>query len=694
LSQVNNPPPAPPDIRGGVISPSDVGGIKGGKGEYKRNKLQYKLAIALFTLSLTLYSLTLAPSVVTLFDDSLEFQLVTYQLGIAHPTGYPLYTLLGKLFTFMPIGNIAFRVNFMSAFFAALTVAWLYLLIMEYIPSPLPLSHENPPSPLPLSQWERGNDTNHPSPIGRGAGVRASAALAAAALFAVSPIFWQQATIAEVYSLNSWFVVVILWLAISPYKVKNLIRAKLLSVAALLGLALTHHRTAILLVPPLALYFLILPSTRQALKNPRLWLELVGMGSLPLLLYLYLPLRGHVGSLDGSYQNTWAGFWQQVTASGYGSAFLLNNPFNQNRPMSFYPELLYQQFGMLTWLGFLGAAYLLWQRRYANVLLTGLTLLTYTMFNLLYHVADIEVFFIPVFLIWASWIGLGFMAIGQGVNFIVTKSHYKVSNLIMANVIITPLILWLIISAQLYQSAQTTLPILQTRNTWHVHDYGLDLLQQPLPDQATVIGIVGEITLMRYFQQTVGLRPDLQTITADAEPTRWVALESTLAKQPTAYLTQQAALLPGLPQRWSLSAIGPLVEVRGQPLYELPPQALNQAVTPAINLVQYHVSRLPHTGAGIAPIRLTVTWQATQYITINLQISARLLNPAGEVVAVMDTIPVHFAYPTTAWRVGEMVTDVYDLSVTTPGSYTPLLIWYDPANNAAEVGRVILPSIK
>ena len=67
------------------------------------------IAIGLFIISLTLYLTTLAPSVVTLFDDSLEFQLVTYQLGIAHPTGYPLYTILGKLFTFLPVGDGAPR---------------------------------------------------------------------------------------------------------------------------------------------------------------------------------------------------------------------------------------------------------------------------------------------------------------------------------------------------------------------------------------------------------------------------------------------------------------------------------------------------------------------------------------------------------------------------------------------------------
>ncbi|NIV35999.1 MAG: DUF2723 domain-containing protein, partial [Anaerolineae bacterium] len=68
------------------------------------------LVVVLFAASLALYVHTLAPSVATLFDDSLEFPLVSYRLGIAHPTGYPLYTLLGKLFTLAPWQDVAWRV--------------------------------------------------------------------------------------------------------------------------------------------------------------------------------------------------------------------------------------------------------------------------------------------------------------------------------------------------------------------------------------------------------------------------------------------------------------------------------------------------------------------------------------------------------------------------------------------------------
>jgi hypothetical protein len=58
-----------------------------------------------------------------------ELATASHVLGIAHNTGYPLYILLAKLFTLIPIGDVAHRVNLMSAVFAALTVATVYLIV-------------------------------------------------------------------------------------------------------------------------------------------------------------------------------------------------------------------------------------------------------------------------------------------------------------------------------------------------------------------------------------------------------------------------------------------------------------------------------------------------------------------------------------------------------------------------------------
>src|SRR5512141_745561 len=95
------------------------------------------LAAAVFLVSLAVYFRTLAPSVAERFDDSLEFQLIAARMAIAHPTGYPLFSILLKLFTLLPLGDVAYRVNFMSALFAALAVAVLYAVAQQLVQSRL-----------------------------------------------------------------------------------------------------------------------------------------------------------------------------------------------------------------------------------------------------------------------------------------------------------------------------------------------------------------------------------------------------------------------------------------------------------------------------------------------------------------------------------------------------------------------------
>ena len=158
-------------------SRSDVTHSTAGRnGARRRVRRDYVIALIIGLAGFVFYAATAAPSVATLFDDSLEFQVVLPTLGIAHPSGYPLYTLLGKLFTLLlPFRDPAGRVNLLSALCAGAALGVLYLLAQKV------------------------------------AGNRAAAATATA-LFALSPAWWSQATIAEVYALHGLFVVLFLYL--------------------------------------------------------------------------------------------------------------------------------------------------------------------------------------------------------------------------------------------------------------------------------------------------------------------------------------------------------------------------------------------------------------------------------------------------------------------------------------------------
>jgi hypothetical protein len=648
------------------------------------------LALPVFGAALALYGLTLSPTVAALFDDSLEFQLVTYQLGIAHPTGYPLYTLLGWLFTRLPVGDVAYRVNLMSAVFGALTVALVYLIGLE-------IASDGERRP-----WSA-----------------VAAALIGAFALAVSPVFWSQATLAEVYTLNSAFVAGILLLL-----ARRIRQARdLMALAFLFGLSQTHHRTTVLLLPAIAFY--LWRAVRTGSMSPasagKTAVKSAVALTAPLLLYLYLPLRGQIGSLDGTYTNTLAGFWQQVTAGGYGT-FIFANPFGTERGVDFYLALFLQQFG---WVG-LGAGLAgFWALRRRDMwAVTGITFVSYLAFNLFYRVADIQVFFIPLFIIWALWIGscAGWLLQGwpqaekltaarppgpvpQGQAGCAARARERAEGAeetkqappsrrpqqLIGSTLWVGVIL--LLAGQSALLLRDNLPQLDRSGDWAIHDYGLDMLRQPLEQGAAIVGLLGETTLVRYFQATEGLRPDLLPVAADREADRMAAIARLLDEGRSVYLTRELA---GAPARWSLSAAGPLIRVNPQPVRAAPetPLVVDAPLTPEIVLHGYALSRPP--AHATPPLRLALTWQATASLARSLKVSARLLDAAGQPVAQADAVPVHFAYPTTAWRPGEFIADVYDLALPAglpPGEYTPLLILYDPAQGAAEVGRLALDKV-
>src|SRR4051812_43036105 len=77
----------------------------------------FAVGAVLVLRAFALYIATLAPSVMP--GDYAEFQFSAAILGVPHPTGYPLYILLGKLFTMLPVGDVAYRVNLSSAVYMA-----------------------------------------------------------------------------------------------------------------------------------------------------------------------------------------------------------------------------------------------------------------------------------------------------------------------------------------------------------------------------------------------------------------------------------------------------------------------------------------------------------------------------------------------------------------------------------------------
>ena len=172
--------------------------------------------------ALLVYLGTLAPTVST--GDSGELISAAYVGGVAHPPGYPLFTMMGWVATHLWPGSPAVIMNFLSALFQAATVGLVGLLTARLIDP----------------DWPNGD---HRAPTIAGA--------AAATTLAVSTAFWAYALVAEVFALNNLFTVSLLLLAIEWYRDRTKVWA-LWTLGLISGLAAAHQQTIVLLGPALA----------------------------------------------------------------------------------------------------------------------------------------------------------------------------------------------------------------------------------------------------------------------------------------------------------------------------------------------------------------------------------------------------------------------------------------------------------
>jgi hypothetical protein len=327
--------------------------------------------LGVFVFVLVLYLKTLAPTVLYLKDpnllDAVMLQMQVSVLGITHPTGYPTYLMLTHLFTYLPFGDPAYRVNLASAVYAALAVVAVYA------------------AGLLLSR-------------------RVVAAASGALAFGLGTALWSQAVIAEVYTLNALFVSITI-VALLLWREYRKDRYLLLS-AFLVGLCLTNHLTSGLLLPA-SLLFVALVDWRR-LVDVRIVLGSAWLFLLGLTPYLYLPIRAAMDPpMEANNPTNFGRFWYVVSGGNLTGSFFSFGPSELPERMVFYWEHLLDNMPFLVVVVALtGAGVMLLKDRAVGIFLGFL------FFGWLFHavendIPDIDLYFIPTYLVLSLWAAAG-----------------------------------------------------------------------------------------------------------------------------------------------------------------------------------------------------------------------------------------------------------------------------------------------
>ena len=664
--------------------------------EKLRQQADLLLTLGLMGVGFILYVMTAAPSV--LMADAGEFQFVPYIAGITHPTGYPLYTILGWVWTHcVAIGDVAYRMNLFSALWGGVTIGLIY----QVAAWGLRLSAPECPA-----LWRR-----------------VISALTAALVMA-SGTFWSQAVIAEVYTLNSAFVAAILYIALRLWdasKIATMTQARdesgpsdivgqaaipaspsaamesrptapqlkcarttlkwLAALSLACGLSLAHHRTTLLLLPWLGLFAIAVIHRANWPRRWWWWPILAGL-LLPQALYLYILWRApHVPylelRLDAArtlvlYENNLRGFLDLVVGGAFGGQ-LAEGPIGIAR-LEMALTLLRDQF---TWvgisLGIIGLLAIIRKRVWPLLMLTIPVYLSYVVFNLFYFIGDIYVLFIPSYLIWAMWIGWGVWELASAISTSqVGKGPSSLRNSLMVGVIVLSFSLPVFLLVRNYPLVDQS----QNRNAAHLWQ---PILEAPLPQSSILVSNDrDEIMPMWYYQYVDGLRPDLVglfplIVRQPGYEDVVQVIDSALATGRPTFLIKP---MPGLELKYELRAQEPLVQVAASHESRQPQHALDVSFGGTLQLIGYDAAQ-ESNGA----VRVTLFWKPTQKMDHRFSSFVHLNDATGKTLSGHDHQPGGDYYPTEKWKPGEVLLDTHTLSLpqnTEGGEYqltTGLYLW-------------------
>lgn len=595
-----------------------------------------------FLVTSGLYIRTAAPTLGGAFDSE-EFQHVAFTLGIAHATGYPLYLLLGKIFiSIVPLGNVAFRMNLLSAIIGAGAATLVYAIMFHLTQKHL-------------------------------------ASIVTAAVFATNAAVWRQSGVASVGPLTLFFMAAVTFVALLWEEHKFSVAL----IAFVFGLALTHHHSILLFLPGIVAFVLI--EDMKILTRPRELLRIGIWFLIPLLIYLYVPIRGSVSEW---YNNSLESFFTEVGGTDAGD-FLRTSPIELIQAAATLFNSFYSSFTLIGAIVMLvGVISVLprlnrWQTPIGDrkaALMFGFGTIVFVGIGLLYGGEPDRYLSLPFFFI-VFWFGIGAAFLE---NFAAARLAPRARSLAQIGVAI-------LIALPIVFSFRDNFKYADWSSFDRVYKQWDEIFTLPVPKNATIVGNWGQLNAMRYMQFVENRRRDIRPI-----GTLYDVTPQTSAAREAFEQNRTIFLAPGIAQpdgAYRYALLGPMLEVRNsmqtQPLLE----SNSITINPSLTLAGYAITTALEPYAPtqvITPTRTVRVWLDWRIdgAAPDFRVRIRLYDPEARVIAQTDEPPVRGLYPASQWTRGEYVRDLHNFLIpggTPPGTYKITASVFDKEINLGSV---------
>lgn len=337
-----------------------------------------------------IYLITLAPSVIQI--DSGELAAVQATLGIAHPTGYPLFTMAGFLFQLIPLPvTTILKLNLLSALWSALAVAVFSFFVLDVLKYVLSNQATN------KRAKSKENILNHKILILISVGL--------SLMMGLGKTFWMQSTSVEVYSLQTFLFSLILLFSFKAYS-KTFTKKNWAICAVVIGLSFSNHMTTILTLPfVIGLYY----HQQNPIANRTKLLIFFGaiVFLIAGLVYSYLPIRAFYQP-DFNWGNpvNFENFFRHISGKQY-QVWLFSSFDSAQKQFSFYISNFPNEFvysGII--LGLIGVVRIIFLNfKFAIVLVC--TFVISVLYTINYDIVDIDSYFLFSFMIFSIFAAFG-----------------------------------------------------------------------------------------------------------------------------------------------------------------------------------------------------------------------------------------------------------------------------------------------